>query len=299
VRTWRHVLHPAFAAMLVLSAAGASAAGPESDGIEEIGEIEEVEVHEDGSGAYDEGNFPALERGTNLLLARTTRRHAFLFVVDHRTWQPARDEPFHDLLGFDRGALKIGLGLRFGITDDLDVGAYRLNNGTEAFDSYDFDLRYLLLDQERFLFDLGLRAGVTWFSQLDADDAAGPFVQLLVDHELRHQLTIASGLLFHGESTGDRKSDEDKAWSLAVPLLVEARLTPWLAWNLETVLNVAGYGAAHPVFTSSLKILTARHTFSLVASTTQYIGADGLPAGTRRSLDEMIVGFTITRELGL
>ena len=203
----RQLLGLALAIVLMLPAAHLSASEVTGDAVIEIEEISEVEVAEDGSDPYGEGNFPALERGVNLLLARTTRRHTFLFVIDHRTWQPAADEPFHDLLGFDRGGLKVGLGLRFGILDDLDVGLYRLNNGTEAFDSYDCDLRYQLLDQERFSLDLGLRAGVTWFSQINAEDAAGAFVQLLVDRELWRRLIVASGVLFHGESTLDREND--------------------------------------------------------------------------------------------
>jgi hypothetical protein len=268
-----------------------------------------VEVVKRGAESWWGDAHPRIDRVVNLYLARTTRKRTLQLTVDHRTNQPFTENTWHDYFGFDAGSLKIGLGLRYGILENLDAGFYRLNSATERFDVYQFDARYRLLRQERHHLDLGLRAGVTWFSQEDAEDAVGWLGQLLVDRRFFSRLTFGSGLLFHSDSTNGVKSSADRNWSLAVPVLLDVRILGWLSWNLEVAFNVAGYGtrgkrdaagkelSSWPAFSSAVRFITSRHTFELVLTNNQYTSADGVVANTPRGFDKLIVGFTITREL--
>ncbi len=273
-------------------------------------EVEEVEVKQVSRGPaswWGEAH-PRLDRAVNLSLAQTTRRLSLQLTVDHRTNQPLGENTWHDYFGFDAGGLKIGLGLRFGILDWLDVGVYRLNSATERFDVYQFDVKAHLLRSERHHLDLGVRAGVTWFSQEDAEDAAGFLAALLINRTFFSRLTVGTGVLFHSDSTNGVKSSLDTSWSLAVQALVDVRILSFLSWNLEAAFNVAGYGTrgkrdasgaeltSYPVLSSSVRFITNRHTFALVLSNNPYTSADGVVANTERALDKLIVGFTITRE---
>ncbi len=285
----------------VVSAQGASlspAAAQGEPADDEVVEEAAVEVLTPAPGAWRPDDRARIERTVNVLGPGTTRPGRMLFVVDHRTWQPFVEDPFYDYLGLDSGGLKIGLGLRFGAVEGLDFGLYRLNNGVEAFDSYDFDARWRVVDQRDLGLDLALRLGATWFVQPEDADAVAPFAQLLVQRQLFDgRLSVGSGLLYHADSTHETKSASDTNWSLALPVTVELRLAPGLAWDAEAVVNLAGYGAARPVLSSALKLITHRHTFSVVVSNTQYMGADGLVANTARGFDELILGFGIGREL--
>lgn len=273
------------------------AAAPGAVEEDEIEVIEDVDVVSPADLAFAEIAFSRLERVLNVPLARTARARTFVFAIDHRTWAPVKNNPFQDFLGFDSGLLKIGIGLRYGVLDFLDVGVYRLNNGLEAFDTWELDVRGQVLDAAWAYVDVAVRGGVTWFAQPRSRDAVGGFGQLLLSRTFLNRVTVGSGLLFHSESTNSAKSVADQAWSLAVPAALEVRILPWLAWDLEGAYSVAGYGSTYPVLTTAVKFLTNRHTFALVVSNTQYMGADGLVANTERRLDEVIVGFTITREL--
>ena len=249
--------------------------------------------------------YPQFDRGINLPLPTPVRRGALVLVVDHRTNQPVSDNTWHDYFGLDAGGLKIGLGLRFGVLQGLDAGIYRLNNASERFDVYEFDARYQLLCQERHVVDLGLRAGLTWFSQEDADDAVGGFGQLLLGRRLWSRLTVATGLLFHSDSTNGVKSRDDDDWSLATMVVMDVRILPSLAWNVEAGINIAGYGtrgeaqqslSSWPSFDSAVRYITNRHTFAVVVSNNPYVSADGVVSNSPRGFDKLVVGFTITRE---
>jgi hypothetical protein len=269
-------------------------ASAQEEEIEEISNVEEV-VPE----GFDGANRARVERAVNLGAARTTRARSLLFTVDHRTNQPLGDSDFNDYLGLDAGGLKVGLGLRYGITDCLEAGFFRLNGTAEIFDVYEFDAKWRALSQERFFVNLAVRGGVTWFVQPDVDDYAGFFGQVLVDRVLFDRLLLGAGLLFHSESSNDVKSLDDDAWSMAAQVIAEVRVLPWLAIDLETAINLAGYGADNPVFALGIKLLTHRHTFSLVFSNNQYISADGVVSNTWRGFDDIIIGFQITREINL
>ena len=284
-------------------------AAPDDDDVEEV-EVTPGPAGQDRSLWWGLG-YPQIDRGVNLALPSPVRRGALVLVVDHRTTQPIQDNTWHDYFGLDAGGLKIGLGLRVGVLEGLDAGVYRLSSGADRFDVYQFDARYQLLRQQRHHLDLALRGGVTWFSQQDAEDAVGGLGQLLLARRFFERLTLATGLLFHSDSTNGVKSTEDENWSLAAMVLLDLRIFAWLAWTAEVGVNVAGYGSrdkkdaageshgSWPCFSSSVRFITSRHTFSLVLSNDPYTSGDGGIANTTRGFDKLIVGFTITREWNL
>jgi hypothetical protein len=130
-------------------------------------------------------------------------------------------------------------------------------------------------------------------------DRSAFFTQLLVNRELYKRVRVGSGLLYHSDSYNDTKTSADAKHSLAVPATLEIRVLPWLALNGEFAAAVDGYGSDFPAVSTSAKILTHRHTFSLVFSNTQYIGPSGIVTGSARGAGGLIFGFTIARELPL
>jgi hypothetical protein len=270
----------------------------ETEEIEEIEEIDEIEVVGPIPG-WDSEAYARIERAVNVMTASTIRKHSFLFTIDHRTWQALEEDSFQDFLGFDAGNLKIGLGLRYGILDNLEVGVLR-SNGTfprHRSDTYDFDGKYQLFHQDRQYIDGAVRGGITWLSTEDDEDSAGFFFQFLATRVISERLRLGTGFLYHSDSYNDDKLEIDDDYSVAIPLLVEVRLTRRMALSGELVPNVAGYREDHPVFAISIKFITHRHSFAIVFSNNQHFTPDGIVTNTNRDFDDMIMGFTITREL--
>lgn len=280
--------------LLALLLLGLSGSGQvRADEIETLDEI--VDVSE--AWYLNPHQFPVLDRFTSVFSGEALRRGSRLFVFDHRVRQRLSEEPFHDFLGFDAGGLKIGIGFRYGIFDNIDVGWYRLNGTVELFDTYEFDVRYQLLSERARGISLAVRAGLSWFANRDADDASGGFLQLLANRTFAHRIKFGTGLLYHSESSNADKSDIDPAHSVAIPGLFELRLSPSLSLVVETVSGIDGYRSAHPVISSALKIITHRHTFSILVSNSQYTSADGIVTNSNTDFGEAAIGFTITREL--
>ncbi|MBW7996128.1 MAG: hypothetical protein FVQ81_06055 [Candidatus Glassbacteria bacterium] len=272
---------------------------PAQEAVEEVEEIEVVQdVSQDETG-WESDNWATIERGINVMTPRTIRKNSLLFLVEHRTRKQFDQNSFHDLAGFDAGGLKVGLGLRYAPADNLELGFYRLNGQSERFDTYEFDLKYRMLRQDVHGIDLAARAGLSWFAQDMIDDASGFIGQLLAGGKLNKHLRIGTGLLLHTESSSELKNSAEKEYSVAVPFQLEVRFNGRFVWEFEAVTPVAGFTAPHPVISTGLKILTWRHTFTLVVSNSQYMSADGIVAGSHRALDDAVVGFCITREFGL
>jgi hypothetical protein len=247
----------------------------------------------------DPENYPRIERAINIMNARTTRARALNFLVDHRAYEAFQSNAFRDGLGFDFGSLKIGLTLRYGILDNLEVGVQRLSNGPDLFDVYQFDAKYWALRADCYFVDVAVRAGGTWYAMYQGPDSGGGFAQLIVSRPLRERLWLSSGVLYHSNASNDARTSRSQEYALAVPAALEVRLQTFLAWDAEASFNVAGHHAKYPVLSSALKIISYRHTFALIFSNSQYITADGLVANTSRGIHDLIVGFTITREFNL
>jgi len=237
------------------------------------------------------------ERIGNILIARGARKGSVIFFLSHRAYESFTKDPFYDGLGFDGGSLKIGLGLRYGILDSLDVGILRLNGTVEVFDTYEFDARFQVLRQERHGIDVAVRAGVSWFAQKGHEDASGYLAQLLADRIFADRCLVGAGLLFHSSSSNDRKTIRDDKPSLAGTAFAEYRFLRALAVDLEGAMAIAGYHSKYPTVSAGFKAYTNRHTFSLLVTNTQYTGADGVVSNTWRSRpSEWILGFNLTRE---
>ncbi|MEZ4272180.1 MAG: DUF5777 family beta-barrel protein [Myxococcota bacterium] len=280
----------------------------EDANVEEI-QAEDIKPFTDRQTWYSDG-FAQIDRTFNAYTARTARAGSFIFTILHRASTAIQDDPFQNYLGFDGGGLKVGLELRYGIVDDagfikgLDVGIFRLNNTLETFDTYQFDARLRFLSQKTHGIDTALRGGVTWFAQPDKGDAAALFGQLLISRIFDDRTMVNIGVAYHGDSSNPQKSDTDTSWSAGLQAGVEVRLLERLAMAAEGTFTIAGYraksfaGNSWPTFTIGPKIITNRHTFSVVLSNTQYITADGVITNTPRGLRNTIFGFNITRELG-
>jgi hypothetical protein len=248
----------------------------------------------------DPENYPRIERAVNVMNARTTRARALNFLVDHRAWEAFQSNAFRDGLGFDIGALKIGLTLRYGILDNLEVGVQRVSEGVDVYDVYQFDAKYWALRADRCLVDVAVRAGGTWYAMYQGPDSGGGFAQLIVSRSLRERLWLSSGLLYHSNASNDVRIGRGQTYAMAVPVAAEVRLQTFLAWDVEASINVAGHHAKYPVLATALKIITYRHTFALIFTNSQYMTVDGLVANTSRGIHhDVVMGFTITREFNL
>lgn len=271
----------------------------EDDDVEEIEDFVVVDNKNEKEKWFSE-NYLRIDRTINLLTAKTLRKNALQFTIDHRAWEPMKDEPFHDFLGLDAGSLKITLGLRYGLFDFLDVGLLRNSNGTDVFDTYEFDTRVHLLKQDEHYIDLAIRGGLSWFSQKDAEDALDVFAQLILNREFLYHFFVGTGLLFHNESSSDTKTNLDDHWSMAIPFSFDVRFLDWLAWNAEVVTSIAGYNGKYPQIATSIKFITARHSFALVVTNSQYmVTADGVVSNTDRKFDELVIGFSVVKEFNL
>ncbi len=288
--------------VLLSGGAGFAAVGTDEQGAAEeaVDEIEEIDFIEevDGLSTWDDEGKARDERTINVLLARTARRGSLIFVLDHRAWKTFTRDTFHDFFGFDSGLLKIGLAARYGILDGLDVGLQRINGTQDQFktDTYDLDLKYQPLKQEKHFLDVSIRGGMTWFSKREADDKQGFFGQLAINRTFGRRVRVGTGLLYHSDSWNEGRDRGDPDYSMAVPGTLDIRFTPGFSWHTEVVANVGGFSERYPVLSTSLRATTNKHTFSLVISNTQYFGATGIATNTFRDYGDLILGFTITRE---
>ena len=274
------------------------------------GEVEEIAVDDASITPYTQQNtwyaeaFPVFDRSLNLLTGRTARPKSFVFSIVHRTNAAFSDDPFETFLGFDGGALKIGLDLRYGIIRGLDAGISRLNGTVENFDTYTWDIRWQGLTQKEHGVDGALRIGLSWFAQARGGDALKPFGQILLSRVFAHRFLVGTGLLYHSDSSYETKSEAATEWSMAAQALVDIRLHEKVAISLEGAYTLAGYrarneaGNSWPTFSIGPKVITNRHTFAVVLSNTQYFTPDGIVSNSPRGGDDLIVGFNISRELG-
>lgn len=268
--------------------------------LEEIDDVDEdaIDVYTDEDTWHSEA-FPQFDRHFNLMTARAARPFSFLFAVYHRVSSPIRDDPFENFLGFDSGALKVGLALRYGIIEGLDVGIFRLNGTVESFDTYEFDARYQLTNQRDHFVDVAVRGGASWFVMPNNRHALKPFGQILIDRVFFNRLLVSLGVLVHGDSSNPVKAVSDEEWTIAGSAAVDVRITEWLAWGAEVAFAVAGYHEQYPTITTGPKFITNRHTFSIVITNTQNVTADGVITNTARRFEDVLLGFNITRELNL
>lgn len=296
-------IHAALAGGLVLAAGLAGPMATRAD--EAIETVDEFTVVDPGSAGpkssdalvWNAANNSWIDRAFAVPLPRTVRRGVLQTVIDHRNSVPVDEEPLHNFFGFDGGSLKIGLGLTYGLTDTADIGVYRLNGTAEAFDTYQFTGRYQALNEGEHEVDLTLLAGLSLFTMADREDASGAVYGVLAGRSLLKRLYLSAGALHHMDSSSEVKTAPDDEESSAVLASVHGRLRSNLALVAEAAAPVGGYDAGNAAWSAGIKFNTHRHTFSLVASNTQYMGLDGIAAGSSSEADDVILGFSITREI--
>lgn len=282
----------------------APAAAPAKPVEEEEEVVEDVEVEKPNPwrDAFDSATWKPeamarVDRVLSLHFARTSRPKTLTVLVAHRTYDPFARDTFDTLGGYDGGNLKVGLGLRYGIIEGLEIGLYRLNNSVEIYDTYEADAKYQFLHAERHYLDMAVRAGMTWFHQPRRRDASGGFAQLLISREFWNRLHLGTGLLWHSNSSNPLKNQLDRRWTVAVQGLLEIKIIEALAWNIEVAYGFAGYAESKPFVASSLKYITNRHTFAIVAANSQMLTADGVITGSNRRPGDFLIGFNIVREI--
>lgn len=237
------------------------------------------------------------DRAFSLFFPSVIEARTLLLTIEHRGREGAFKHPFTDGFGLDNGGLKIGLGLRYGITSRLDAGVRRLNNVSERFDVYEFDGRCQVLKDGKDILDLSVMAGFTWFYQPDVRDASGFYGALLLGKGLGDRAYLSSGLLAHNNSTYASKYATDPDGSAAAAAALLVRPFEKLFLCAEGVFPLAGYSAGRPSYGAGFKAVTWGHTFSLLFSNTQYVTFDGLVSGAGRTGNPGL-GFLITRKFG-
>ncbi|NKB23196.1 MAG: hypothetical protein GKR87_02145 [Kiritimatiellae bacterium] len=237
-----------------------------------------------------------IERSISLPLPRTLRKGSMQYSIEHRNRTSVDEEPFHNFFGFDAGDVKIGFGLSYGVLNNLDVGVRRLNGTVERFDTYQFSSRLQLLSETTHALDLALLGGSSLYTIRDDTDAWSGFRSLLVGRSFFKRFYFSSGVLYHDNSTAREKTAGDEKDSTAIMGAAILRLTDRLLFSAEWSAPVAGYEASSTAWAGALKFVTHGHTFSLVGANTQYMTLDGLAAGTSFDDDEVVIGFSITRE---
>ncbi|MBD3419242.1 MAG: hypothetical protein GF398_03900 [Chitinivibrionales bacterium] len=233
------------------------------------------------------------ERGFGLRLPRAVRHNSLLFAIDHRVLTSFLDDPFHSYFGFDNG-VKVSLGLRYGLFGILDFGIIRTADELDPFDTYEFDVRFIVLTEDRFYVDASVAAGVDWFVQQDRDDASGFFGIAMIGRSLLERLYLSTGMIAHSNSTYTGKFASDADHSVALPVIANVRITNTFSLTGEFLQPLAGFATEYPYYGFGVKIATYRHTFALLASTSKYIATDGIVAGGADPAKPAIA-FSITR----
>lgn len=236
-----------------------------------------------------------IDRAISVPLPRTIPMGHLQYVIEHRNRTPVDEDTFDNFFGFDGGNLKIGLELRYGLLDNLDISVYRLNGTVEGFDTWQYALRYQPLNEQDHFVDVAILGGVTVFTVQDGEDASGGFGGLLLGRSFTKYLYANVGGLSHSDSSAFAKTLTDEKDSTSVLGSLTAHLKPGFALVAETSIPVDGYDAGSVAWAGAAKFITHGHTFSIVAANTQYTSLDGLAAGTSFPDDEVVLGFSITR----
>ena len=260
--------------------------------------IEAVEAEPVAAAGWFTDADPVFDRVFDQYTAQTVRRGTVNSFISHRNREGILRGPFYDLLGFDGGGLKIGLSVRYGVLDDLDVGVYRQNGTTEIFDTWEFDGRYQILKEAADMpLSLGVRAGLTWFSASGNNALAG-FAEAMVNKRVAPALLVGVNLLYHSNSSSPTKRSHDSKGTGGIGVMAEWRLLDYLSVGAEVTVGVVGYHQTYPAITVGPKFITNRHTFAISISNTQSETTDSIITNTWRSnAKDWLLGFNISREM--
>lgn len=247
--------------------------------------------------AFDSMRRQRQDRAFTIPYPRPVERGRYLISIDHRTFQPLDENPGGSLLGFDSGNLKIGLGVRRGILDELDAGLARFNGTTDDIDAYEFDGRYELTGENDGMADLAVVAGFAWFDGASGTNDFPFFMKVIAGKTVWKRAYASAGIAHHALSRAPGKTAGDDDYSAAAVATFEAALRPSVSLATECSFPIAGFDAGAPAWSVGAKFRTHGHAFSVLLSNTQNISSDGIVAGSDR-WGHPVVGFTITRKIG-
>jgi hypothetical protein len=221
------------------------------------------------------------------------------YVIEHRNRTAVDEDTLHNFFGFDAGNLKIGLGLNYGLSDTIDIGVYRVNGTVEKFDTYQVGGKWLVLSEDEQLLDAAILGGWSFYTISGEEDDSGGYGGALTGKSIGNYAYASVGGLWHSNSTGLTKTAADEDHSTAVLGSLSFRVTPRLLVVGEFSAPVAGYEAEATAWAGGLKFATHGHTFSLVAGNLYHLSLDGVAAGSGIREEDVILGFTITRDVML
>lgn len=249
-------------------------------------DVEFFEALDDDTNDAEE--YHSHDRILNVMLPTVTRLGRTQMVILHRARAPVTENPLRDGLGLDTG-LRVGIGLRYGITEGVDVGILRANGLTEPFDIYEFDIRK---SHKHNGTTVGVRAGASTFYVAGATSTAW-FVQGGLQKSLGG-VTLTAMAAFHQNSTGATKTPLDLDHSFGLGAGVEVPVTESMSVAGDVVASLGGYRVVYPGVTVGAKWRSWRHTFALMLTNTDHVTLDGLIANTPRAAPSL--GFNVTRE---
>jgi hypothetical protein len=259
-------------------------------------DIEEVEFEELSAEStwYGDG-YHSQDRLLNVMLSQPMHPGRAQMLILHRSTAPFATAPVRDLLGLDAG-VKIGLGLRLGLLDGLDIGILRVNGVAEPFDVYEYDLRLQAVRLEGL--SAGIRLGLTTFAQTDSIASAW-FASIGIERRFLERLLVVVNSTYHANTTSVDKSSDAIDASCNIGGGLELRLSDSVALSGDILHTLVGFRREYPVWSAGVKFYSHRHTFSLVLTNTPYTSADGLLSNSEVAFIDLLVGFNVTREFSL
>ena len=273
----------------------------DSGEVEAIEDIESASVESgaaDGPSTWWGDAWPVWDRILDAYTPRPVRKHTVNTIISHRSKYGIWDDPLFNAFGID-GFNNVGLGVRVGLFERLDLGAMRWGaDDSLGHDTYEFDVRGQLLAQEQFHVDLALRLGYSWYAQKQRNDASGVLAELMLGRLLFNRVYTGLNVIFHSSSSSRTKTDLDPKASIALQAALAWRINGGLSVALEVTPNVAGYKMSRPDITFGPRFITNRHTFAIVLSDTEHFSTDAIVVNAPSIRPSQLkLGFHITREL--
>jgi hypothetical protein len=250
-----------------------------------------------GDDGYDtdpaEPDFEVVTLPTNLRLPRGS----FGMRVTHRFSRPLGEGDFGDLaadlFGLDGGS-QVGLGLRFGLFAASQLGIYRTNDRTIAFEA-----RQALLREGRFPLGLSLRASVEGLDNFSEERS--PAIALVVSRRLgtRGAVYLEPAWVGNTHVVASAPGNEDATLVLAAGARLRLSRRLYLVGELHP--RLAGYrgdlGSGDPdaIVSFGLESRVGGHSFQLNFSNAQGTTPAQLARGAQ-GVDGWFIGFNLTRK---
>lgn len=216
-------------------------------------------------------------------------------IMTARPSLPFLDCPGSSALGLDIDPA-IGMGIRMGIWDGIDLGVLR--NRSKDFAVYEADIRVTFLDQSWAPVTLAVRGGAAFFARKYSSTGSAGFAELIVERTFWDRVLLLSTLAFHGDSTSSTKNATDINETIGVGSAVEVAVFDWLLLSADAMYGVSGYRERFLTFAVGPKLLAGNFSFAALVTSNDYVTLDGLIANTPRgALDKYLVGINVTGEI--